>query len=51
MENGQDTALGDGAVDDWEICETLGSCIKTRGKYPKPRTQALVNGLSKCAGR
>jgi hypothetical protein len=47
MENGQDTALGNGAVDDWEICVTWGPALRQDGGHPKPGTQALVNGAIK----
>ena len=52
MENGQDTALGDGAVDDWEICVTWGFRIKTRWRASKARYSGACEwGISKCAGR
>jgi hypothetical protein len=48
MENGQDTALGHGAVDDWGNLRDLGSRIKdTMEGIRKPDTQALVNGAIK----
>jgi hypothetical protein len=47
MEKGQDTALGIGAVDDWEICTALGLALRHDGGHPKPGTQALMNGAIK----